>query len=61
MAAVMLDENAARVAAALKELAISPALIAQRALDICRELFELVTAATEAEGREHLPVWAAEV
>jgi D-alanyl-D-alanine carboxypeptidase len=59
MAAVMLDEYAARVAAALEELAISPALIAQRALEICREPLELVRAETDAEGREHLLVPAA--
>jgi zinc D-Ala-D-Ala carboxypeptidase len=59
MAAVMLDEYAARVAVALEELAISPALIAQRALEICREPLELVTAETDAEGREHLLVPAA--
>jgi D-alanyl-D-alanine carboxypeptidase len=59
MAAVMLDEYAARVAVALEELGISPVLIVQRALEICRESLELVTAETDAEGREHLLVPAA--
>jgi zinc D-Ala-D-Ala carboxypeptidase len=59
MAAVSPDEYAARVAVALDELAISPALIAQRALQICREPAALVIAETDAEGREHLLVPAA--
>jgi D-alanyl-D-alanine carboxypeptidase len=59
MAAVMPDEYAVRVAVALKELGISPALLAQRALEICREPLDLVTAETDAEGREHLLVPAA--
>jgi D-alanyl-D-alanine carboxypeptidase len=52
----MLDKYSARVAVALKELAISPAFIAERALEICPEPLELVIAETDAEGREHLLV-----
>jgi D-alanyl-D-alanine carboxypeptidase len=54
MAAGAPDEYAARVADALAEFAISPAQLAKRGLAICPEPSELVTAETDAEGREHL-------
>jgi D-alanyl-D-alanine carboxypeptidase len=59
MAANAMDEYSARVADALAEFAVSPAVLAQRGLEICREPTELVTAETDAEGREHLLVPAA--
>lgn len=53
------DEYAARVAEALAEFAISPVLLARRRLEMFREASELVTAETDAEGREHRLVPAA--
>ena len=50
---MMLDEYAARVAVVLKELAISPQLIAERALGMCREPEELVYAEIDSSGKEH--------
>ena len=48
------DEYAARVTQVLAALEISPALVARRGLEICREPTELVTAEIGADGREHL-------
>ena len=59
MTAAALDEYAAQVAAALSEFAISPVLLAQRGLEICREPSQLVIAETDPEGREHQLVPAA--
>jgi len=59
MTASALDEYATRVADALAEFAISPVLLAQRGLEICPEPSELVTAETDADGREHRLVPAA--
>lgn len=60
MAAQQNDEYSLRVTALLNELAIPPAIIAQRALEICCEPPELVIAETGVDGREHLLIPAAE-
>ena len=47
------------MATVLAEFAISPALLAQRGLEICREPLQLVTVEIDPDGREHQLVPAA--